>query len=190
MLSSKRYCRASTGKPVVSGGMPPRGKENKHMGRTKILSEGLVVGLAGAACVALWFFLYDVAAGTPLRTPALLGAALFHGLRDPGALVITPSLVLQYTVFHGLVFVIFGWMAAGLFALTDGDRHVLFGVFMLFCCFEVAALAALQVLASWLLHTMDPWSILGANLVAAVVMVGLLFLHHQRSLREVMMSAE
>jgi hypothetical protein len=170
--------------------MPPRGKENKHMGRTKILSEGLAVGLTGAACVALWFFLYDVAAGTPLRTPALLGAALFHGLRDPGALVITPSLVLQYTLFHGLVFVIFGWMAAGLFALTDGDRHVLFGVFMLFCCFEVAALAALQVLASWLLHTMEPWSILGANLVAAVVMLGLLFLHHQRSLREVMTSAE
>ncbi len=73
------------------------------MGRTKVLSEGLFVGLAGAACVALWFFLYDAAAGTPLRTPALLGAALFHGLRDPAALVITPSLVLQYTLFHGLV---------------------------------------------------------------------------------------
>ncbi len=160
------------------------------MERTKVFSEGLFVGLAGAACVALWFFLYDVAAGTPFRTPALLGAALFHGLRDPDALVITPWLVLQYTLFHGFVFVVFGWVTAGLFALADGDRHVLFGVFMLFCCFEVAALAALQVLASWLLHTMDPWSILGANLVAAVVMVGLLFLHHQRSLREVMMSAE
>jgi CBS-domain-containing membrane protein len=37
---------------------------------------------------------------------------------------------------------------------------------------------------------MEPWSILGANLVAAVVMLGLLFLHHQRSLKEVMTSAE
>jgi len=53
-----------------------------------------------------------------------------------------------------------------------------------------AALAALRVLASWLLHTMEPWSILGANLVAAVVMLGLLFLHHQCSLEEVMTSAE
>jgi hypothetical protein len=160
------------------------------MGRTKVLSEGLFIGLAGAACVALWFFLYDVAAGTPFRTPALLGAVLFHGLRDPAALTITPSLVLQYTLFHGLLFVVFGWMAAGLFALTDGDRHVLFGVFMLFCCLEVAALAAIQVLASWLLHTLEPWSVLGANFVAAAVMMGLLFLHHQRSLREMMTSAE
>lgn len=160
------------------------------MERTRILSEGLFVGLAGAACVALWFFLYDVAAGTPLRTPALLGAALFHGLRDPAALVITPGLVIQYTIFHAAVFVAFGLMAAGLFALSDGDRHVLFGVFMLFCCFEVAALAALQILGSWLLHTLEPWSILGANLVAAVVMLGLLFRQHHRSLREVMTSAE
>ena len=160
------------------------------MERTKILSEGLFVGLAGAACVAFWFFLYDVAAGTPFRTPALLGAALFHGLRDPAALVITPSLVVQYTILHGMVFVAFGLMAAGLFSLSDGDRHVLFGVFMLFCCFEVAALAALQVLGSWLLNTLEPWSILGANLVASVVMLGLLFLHHHRSLQEVMTSAE
>ena len=64
------------------------------------------------------------------------------------------------------------------------------GVFMLFCCFEVAALAALQILGSWLLHTLEPWSILGANLVAAVVMLGLLFRQHHRSLREVMTSAE
>src|SRR6266568_1695863 len=157
---------------------------------TRIVREGLAAGFLGAAVVALWFLLYDTAAGVPLRTPALLGAALFHGLRDPSALVITTPLVLQYTIIHGAAFVIFGWMAAGLFALTDGDRHVLFGVFMLFCSFEVAALAALQVLASWLLHTMEPWSVLGANLVAAVVMLGLLFRHHQRSLREVMTSAE
>jgi hypothetical protein len=54
----------------------------------------------------------------------------------------------------------------------------------------VAALATLQILGSWLLHTLEPWSILGANLVAAVVMLGLLFRQHHRSLREVMTSAE
>src|SRR4030095_8630761 len=134
------------------------------MERTRILSEGMFVGLAGAACVALWFFLYDVAAGTPFRTPALLGAALLHGLRDPAALVITPGLVAQYTIFHGVVFIAFGLMAAGLFSLSDGDRHVLFGVFMLFCCFEVAALAALQVLGSRLLHTLQARATLRADL--------------------------
>src|SRR6266496_1869697 len=124
------------------------------MDRSKVLYEGVMVGLAGAAAVAIWFFLYDLAAGAPFRTPALLGAALFEGLRDPAALTITPALVLQYTVVHGLAFLAFGWAAAGLFALADRDRHVLFGVFMLFCCFEVAALAAVEVMASWLLDTL------------------------------------
>ena len=160
------------------------------MRQTRTLSEGLLVGLAGAVCVALWFLLYDAAAGTPFHTPALLGAALFHGLRDPGALVITPALVIQYTIFHGAAFAAFGLVAAGLFALADGERHVLFAVFMLFCCFEVAALAAARVLGSWLLHAIQPWSILGANLVAAVVMLGLFYRHHRRSLREVLTSAE
>src|SRR5262249_52870442 len=104
---------------------------------TRVAREGLIAGLAGAVAVALWFLLYYLAAGVPLRTPALLGAALFHGLRDPGTLVITTPLVLQYTVVHGLVFVGFGWAAAGLLALADREPRLLFGFFMLFCCFEV-----------------------------------------------------
>jgi hypothetical protein len=119
------------------------------MDRGRILYEGMLVGLAGAIAVAVWFFIYDLAEGTPFRTPALLGAALFEGLRDPAALTITPALVLKYTVVHGLVFLVFGLVCAGLFTLADYDRHVLFAVFMLFCCFEVAVLAAITVLASW-----------------------------------------
>jgi len=160
------------------------------MDRSKVLYEGVMVGLAGAAAVAIWFFLYDLAAGTPFRTPALLGAALFEGLRDPAELVVTSGLVLEYTAVHVLVFVVFGLATAGLFALSDYDRHVLFAVFMLFCCFEVAALAALEVLASWLLQTLKPWSILGANFVAAITMLGFLFGHHPRSIGELLTSGE
>jgi hypothetical protein len=160
------------------------------MERARVLREGLLIGLAGAAAVALWFLLYDLAAGRPFRTPALLGAALLHGLRDPADLIITPGLVLEYTVVHCALFVLFGWAAAGLFTLADRDRHVLFAVFMLFLCFEVGALAAAMVLASWLFHTLAPWTILGANLIAAVVMLSLLFRHHRRSPSEVLTSAE
>jgi hypothetical protein len=160
------------------------------MDRSKVLYEGTRVGFAGAAAVAIWFFLYDLAAGTPFRTPALLGAAFFHGLRDPSDLMVTPTLVLEYTAVHVLIFVVFGLAAAGLFALSDYDRHVLFAVFMLFCCFEVAALAALEVLASWLLHTLEPWSVLGANFVAAITMLGILFSYHPRSIGELLTSGE
>ena len=160
------------------------------MDRGRILYEGMLVGLTGAIVVGVWFFIFDLAEGTPFRTPALLGAALFEGLRDPAALTITPALVLEYTVVHGLVFLTFGLLCAGLFALADYDRHVLFAVFMLFCCFEVAALAAIAVLAAWLLDTLRPWAIIGANFVAALIMVGILFRHHHMTVRELLTSGE
>jgi hypothetical protein len=155
-----------------------------------MVREGVLVGLAGAAAVAIWFLIYDLAAGVPLRTPALLGAALFEGLRDPSALVITPMLVLKYTVVHGLAFIAFGIAAAGLFALADRERRVLFGAFMLFCCFEVAFVLAVAVLAGWLLEEVPLWTILAANLVAAVVMVSILFRRHQHMPQEILSTGE
>jgi hypothetical protein len=160
------------------------------MYRERILLEGVLVGLAGAAAVAIWFFLYDLVAGTPFRTPALLGAVLFNGLRDGALLTITPGLVLKYTAVHGAAFVVFGMAAAGLFALAERDRHVLLGVFILFCCFEVAAFLAVMVLGSWLFDTLSPWAILGGNLVAALMMLGILFRDHRFTIHEALTSGE
>ena len=56
---------------------------------THPLREGITVGLIGAAIVMLWFFIVDLAAGVPLRTPALLGAAVFEGVRYADA--VTPT---------------------------------------------------------------------------------------------------
>ena len=101
---------------------------------SRTVREGIWAGLLGAAAVAVWFLVYDTAAGVPLRTPALLGAALFQGLREPSAVQITLPLVLQYTVVHGAAFVAFGIAAAGLLTLADRDPRLLFGLVMLFCC--------------------------------------------------------
>ena len=158
--------------------------------RRSIIREGIVVGLAGATAVAVWFLLYDLAAGVPFRTPALLGAAIFDGLRDPGALVITPALVLKYTVLHGLAFIAFGIAAAGLFALVDYERRVLFAVFMLFCCFEVFLVGMVVTLAERLIEERPIWAILGANLLAASVMLGILFRSHHRVPSEVLTAGE
>jgi cytochrome bd-type quinol oxidase subunit 2 len=149
-----------------------------------------VVGLAGATAVAVWFLLYDLVAGMPFRTPALLGATIFDGLRDPAALVITSALLLKYTMLHGLAFLAFGIAAAGLFALVDYERRVLFAVFMLFCCFEVFLVGMVMALAEWLIEEIPIWAILGANLLAAVVMLGFLFRSHHRVPREVLTAGE
>ena len=151
---------------------------------TRVAREGVLAGLAGAAAVAVWFLLYDLAAGMPLRTPALLGAAIFHGLRDPGALVITLPVVLQYTVLHGLAFIAFGWAAAGLLALADREPRLLFGLLMLFCCFEVFALAMISALGQWLFESLAWWTILVGNFIAALVMLAVFFRGHRVAFRE------
>ena len=52
------------------------------MARTQhsVLREGVVAGLIGAAVVAVWFFAYDTARGTPFLTPALLGTGIVFSL--------------------------------------------------------------------------------------------------------------
>jgi hypothetical protein len=109
---------------------------------------------------------------------------LFHGLRDPDALVISVPLVLQYTVVHGLVFILFGWAVAGLLALADREPRLLFGIFMLFCCFEVFFVALVAILAEWLLEALAWWTILAANLLATVAMLGYFFRGHRMAWRE------
>ena len=82
----------------------------------RLAAEGMIAGTIGATVVAGWFLMYDMAHGRPFRTPALLGAVLFQGLRDIGSLRITPTLVLEYSLVHWATFVLFGCMAAALLA--------------------------------------------------------------------------
>lgn len=151
---------------------------------TRPVREGAVAGLLGASAVALWFLAHDLVAGAPFRTPALLGAAVFEGLRDPGTLVVTAPLVLKYTLLHGAAFLAFGWLAAGLLALADREPRLLLGLLILFCCFEVFFLALVAVLAEWLFETLAWWTILVANALAAVVMLAYFFREHRLAWRE------
>jgi len=152
--------------------------------------EGSVAGALGAAVVATWFLLHDLLAGAPLRTPALLSGVLLHGLRDAQAVAITVPLVLQYTVVHGLAFIVFGCAAAGLLALADREPRVLLGLFMLFCCFEVFGVALISVLAEWLFETLAWWTILTGNLLAAVTMLGFLAREHRVTMRQFLSASE
>jgi hypothetical protein len=147
--------------------------------RSRVAREGLVSGALGAGAVAVWFLLYDTATGAPLRTPALLGAAVLEGLRDPAALTISLPLILKYTLVHGAAFVVFGWLAAGLLALADREPRLLFAFVMLFVCFEVFSFAMIAVLAQWLLVAFAWWTILAANLLAALAMLGYLLREHR-----------
>jgi hypothetical protein len=91
--------------------------------RTHTLREGVTVGLIGAAIVRLWFFIVDLAAGAPLRSPAFLGAALFDGARSEA--VIPTARLVGYTAVHLAGFVVLGLGVAGFFALAEREKRVL-----------------------------------------------------------------
>ncbi len=154
----------------------------------RVLREGIVAGLIGAAIVAVWFLIFDLVAGAPLRTPALLGAAVFHGLRDPGALQITLSLVLRYTLLHGLAFVAFGILCAILIAAADREPTLLLAFVALFGVFQVFLLGLIGLLARFLLGAIFWWEIFAANLLASAGMLAYFFLGHRALGRTVLES--
>jgi hypothetical protein len=85
-----------------------------------VILHGVAAGLIGYATVALFFFIADPVGGRPLFfTPALLGGALFFGLRDPAGLEIGPGPVLAYNGTHVLVFLLLGFVAAWFTRLSE-----------------------------------------------------------------------
>ena len=151
--------------------------ERRRMG---LLQEGALVGSLGAVLVAAWFLAYDLAHGAPLYTPSALGTALFGG---GGPVVVSLGLVVKYTVLHVVAFMLFGIVVTGLFRIADREPAVLFAAFMLLCCFQVAFIAIVKVIAEWVFDPVPWWAIVVANLLATVGMLAVLFPRHPAAWR-------
>ena len=150
---------------------------------THALREGVTVGFIGAAIVMLWFFIVDLAAGVPLRTPALLGAVLFDGARHADVVTPTARLVVAYTALHLAGFVALGLGVTGLFALAEREKRVLALIFIVGCCLAVVFLAMVYALSQWLGQAVTPAIFLGGHVLGAAAMVGALAYFHGRLLR-------
>ena len=109
-----------------TGAYRDQARRRRPRGRpAHVMREGITVGSIGAAVAMVLFLIVDLAAGAPLRTPAMLGAALFHGARETGAVAITAPVVMGYTAVHVAGFVLFGLALSGLFALAEREKRVL-----------------------------------------------------------------
>lgn len=166
-----------------------------------VMRQGVAVGLIGAAVAMLLFLLVDVAEGVPLRTPAMLGNALFYGLSGlsgglsgeaggAGEAAVTTRVVLGYTAVHVAGFVLFGLAVSGLFALAEREKRVLALIFMLGCCLAAAFVMMVYGLSQWVRDAMTPWVFLAGHVLAGAAVVIALFYFHRRLLREFPTSAE
>ena len=137
-----------------------------------VIREGIVAGILGAAAVAIWFLILDVARGEPLRTPTLLGSAVLKSA-DP------TDAVLGYTVLHGIAFIAFGLVASFMVAAAERQPMFAFPLVILFTAFEVFFFGATVIAASWVLDELSGWAIFVGNVVAAVVMLLFFFRRHR-----------
>jgi len=147
--------------------------------RRSVLREGIVAGLIGAAVVALWFFVYDLARGRPFHTPSLLGAFVFYGADTPAPAEPALGAILGYTVLHGLAFIAFGVIAASLMAVSEREPALFVGFIILFACFEAFFFAMVQVFGLSKTGELTWWSVLIGNLLASVAMLWYFFRLHR-----------
>lgn len=147
--------------------------------QTSVLREGVVAGCIGAAVVAMWFLLFDIARGKPFLTPALLGAVVFYGVNNPTGLEIAAWPILGYTLVHGLAFIAFGVAAASLMAASEREPALLIAVAILFACFEAFFLGLQGALGQSVVGALVLWSVLIGNVLAAVAMLWYFLSRHR-----------
>lgn len=144
-----------------------------------VVREGMVAGFLGGSVVAVWFLLYDAIRLRPLYTPALLGAAVLQGLRDPEHLIPRLDVVVGYTVFHFAVFAFFGIAVAAFLMGAEREPRILLGLFVLFLCFQIFFFGFLEALDALLAGALPWWNVAIGNLLASVAMITYFFLGHR-----------
>src|SRR3954468_3945895 len=130
-----------------------------------LVRESLIAGLLGAAAVAVWFLILDLAHGRIFFTPAALGSAIFYGASGVDQVQRTAPVILGYTVLHIAAFLIVGFVAARLMFGADTDPRILLGAGVAFMAMEVGALCVLSLAATWLLDALSFWTVFVANII-------------------------
>ncbi|HEX2168478.1 MAG TPA: hypothetical protein VHG09_14685 [Longimicrobiales bacterium] len=149
----------------------------------RVIREGIIAGVIGAASVAVWFLIIDVIAGRLFYTPAALGSAVFLQAESPETVSMSAGIIAGYTLFHVLAFIAVGILAAALVLRAEVEPSVLLGAVLLFVTLEAFAIGLIAILAAWLLDTIGWWTVAAANLIAAVTMGTYLWRAHP-ALRE------
>jgi hypothetical protein len=148
-------------------------------GQRSVLREGVIAGVVGAAVVALWFLVFDIARGRPFLTPSLLGAAVFYGARAPEGVAVAAGPILGYTLLHVCAFVAFGVVASSVIAVSEREPALFIAFVILFAAFEMFFFAVVAALGQSMLGAIVWWAILVGNLLASVAMLGYFFRMHR-----------
>jgi hypothetical protein len=137
--------------------------------------EGVIVGLIGAAVVALWYFIIDLAGGRGFYTPGLIARVLF-GL--PEAQAESFGMIALVTVIHLTVFALIGIALTAMLHL--GLRHPAWRMGV------VIGFVVATGFISGMMYALGPasgdripvWEVIGGSLLGVAAMIVALRRHH------------
>ena len=135
-----------------------------------LLSRGIVTGLIGAATVAIWFFLLDLANGRALYTPAALGSVFLLGSPQGGDIHVNLGVIAAYTVAHTAAFIMAGIILVAVAEMVERTPQFLAIAGMFCILLEVLVVATLALGAEWALGTIGLWAVVIGNVLAVTAM--------------------
>lgn len=139
--------------------------------RRRMMVDGLVAGGIGYLAVVLFFAVWNLSQGrSPFYTAALLGEALFDGLREPGAVVLDTGLIIAFNGVHMVAFLGFGYFAAWLVHEVELHPEFWYLAFFLFLAATVLSYAAVLALTVLVGSLLSPWLVVVSSLFAAAAM--------------------
>lgn len=138
--------------------------------RHSVWGEGTDAGFLGGTAVAVLFLFRDLIHGKPLLTPSVLGQVLVFGSATPNTTSIDFAAVVLYTAAHFIVFLGVGFLATMLTRVCVRQPAALIGLLILFAIFEVAFYVVLQTVTDEVSRLFPLLWVLGANLLATLVM--------------------
>lgn len=144
--------------------------------QSRVVREGISVGLIGATAIAVWFAILDAVQGSFLATPVMLGNSLGSLVLEGGV----PSMAgafLGYTVFHYAVFLLAGLVFSYVVNGAERAPSAMIGFGMLFVAFEVGWLGWTLVLARGL-GELTWLQVFMANLIASATMGYYMYRQH------------
>lgn len=149
-----------------------------------ILRGGLFAGLIGYVTIVVFFAGLNLIGGhSPFHTAALLGSALFFGLRDPALLQVTPAAVLTFNMVHALVMLAVGFLTSWLVAKSEKYPVLQFAVLFALIFVGFHLFAAVVFFAGPLMGR-GAWIEIALASVAAAVAMGWYLLRIHPELRQ------
>ena len=145
--------------------------DSADYGNPMSVREGVMVGMVGAAVVAVFYLLFDlVIRGQAFWTPTVLGEVTVLQRPIPGSAGVNMTAVALYSVVHVAAFVAFGILLTLLAAKSERSALARYGTLQLLIVFVLFFYGMLSVGVFQTRGAFPLWSILIANLFAAVAM--------------------